>query len=390
MQGSTSTKSRPRRRRANLVPARGNPLLFSLIACLALAAAVAPSSAAGLERVIVAPDGKSFTLAESGAAFRVWGVNYDHDSEGENGRLLEDYWETEWENVQRDFREMKALGANVVRVHLQFAKFMRDRATPDEASLATLHRLLELAEQTGLYLDLTGLGCYRKTDTPAWYDAMDEESRWSSQARFWSAIAETSRHSPAVFCYDLMNEPIIGGNPDDGWLAGELGGKWYVQRITRTPGDRPSTEIARAWIEKLTTAIRAQDRSHLITVGAIPWALTWPGAKPVFYAPGVGDSLDFVSIHLYPKKTEVDQALTALGVYELGKPLLIEETFPLSCSIEEMGAFLQRSRDLTAGYVSFYWGKTIAEYTSDPPAKTSSSLMRKWLTYFREHAAGMK
>jgi hypothetical protein len=30
----------------------------------------------------------------------VWGVNYDHDSKGENGRLLEDYWSDEWETVR--------------------------------------------------------------------------------------------------------------------------------------------------------------------------------------------------------------------------------------------------------------------------------------------------
>ena len=60
--------------------------------------------AAGLEGVRVSPDGKSFMLAESGAPFRVWGVNYDHDSHGEYGRLLEDYWDAEWETVRSDFQ----------------------------------------------------------------------------------------------------------------------------------------------------------------------------------------------------------------------------------------------------------------------------------------------
>lgn len=42
----------------------------------------------------------------------------------------------------------------------------------DEKSLAQLRKLLALAEETRLYLDLTGLGCYHKADTPPWYDAM--------------------------------------------------------------------------------------------------------------------------------------------------------------------------------------------------------------------------
>ena len=100
--------------------------------------------ATGLEPVRVSPDGKSFVLAESGAAFRVWGLNYDHDSHGESGRLLEDYWDAEWETVRGDFQEMRDLGANVVRVHLQLGKFMSAADTPNGKSLAQLRRLLEL------------------------------------------------------------------------------------------------------------------------------------------------------------------------------------------------------------------------------------------------------
>src|SRR5262249_16029433 len=69
----------------------------------------------GLEKVRVAKDGKSFVLAPSGKAFVPWGFNYDHDTQG---RLLEDYWEGEWDAVERHFAQMKKLGANAVRIHL--------------------------------------------------------------------------------------------------------------------------------------------------------------------------------------------------------------------------------------------------------------------------------
>src|SRR3954452_3343401 len=78
---------------------------------------------------------------------------------------------------------MKGLGANVVRVHLQFGKFMDGPAEPNPRSLERLAKLVALAEETGLYLDLTGLGSYRKADVPAWYDALDEPARWAVQAR---------------------------------------------------------------------------------------------------------------------------------------------------------------------------------------------------------------
>ena len=66
--------------------------------------------------VEVSPDHRGFILKPSGTKFIPWGFNYDRDSAG---HLLEDYWISEWPRVVGDFQEMKRLGANVVRVHLQ-------------------------------------------------------------------------------------------------------------------------------------------------------------------------------------------------------------------------------------------------------------------------------
>ncbi len=345
--------------------------------------------AGALEPIRLSEDGQSFVLAESDRPFRIWGVNYDHDSRGE-GRLLEDYWIDEWDTVVGDFREMKALGANLVRIHLQFGKFMTAPERPDEKSLTQLRRLLVLAEETGLYLDITGLGCYNQSDTPPWYDTMDETGRWAAQACFWSAIARTCRDSSAVFCYDLMNEPAIDGKTDQGWLAGELGGKHFVQRLTLTPGKRTPIQIAKAWTDQLTTAIHAEDPTHLITVGVIPWAQIWPDAKPIFYSPEVSPAFDFVSVHVYPKSGELDRALHALSVYDIGKALLIEETFPLACTTEEMEDFLKRARERAEGFVSFYWGRTIVEYAAAPEKKSEAALNGAWLQFFKRNSESMK
>ena len=96
----------------------------------------------------------------------VWGVNYDHDRQG---RLLEDYWHDEWPSVVKDFAEIKQLGVNTVRVHLQLGKFMSTVDDPSNANLSRLADLVKLAERTGLYLNITGLGCYHKNDVPPWY-----------------------------------------------------------------------------------------------------------------------------------------------------------------------------------------------------------------------------
>jgi hypothetical protein len=327
----------------------------------------------------ISKDNRRFVVCDSGAALRPWGFNYDHDR---SDRLLEDYWTTEWDAVAGDFIEMKALGANTVRIHLQLGKFMKSPGELNQDSLQQLSRLLTLAEKTGLYLDVTGLGCYKKEDVPKWYNDLPEAQRWDVQARFWDAVAKTCTQSPAVFCYDLMNEPIVTEDKKNrDWTPGAFGNRYFVQRLTLDFAGRSPEQIAKAWVDKMVTAVRKHDKKHLITVGAIPWALTWPNAKPLFYSKAVSKNLDFVSLHFYPKSGEVDKAVTALSVYNIGKPIVIEEMFPLSCSISDLDQFIDRSQPLACGWIGFYWGKTIDEYRHEK-GSIADAITLGWLEYF--------
>jgi hypothetical protein len=378
-------------------PAAARSMGFSLL-LLALAVALTGCRAAAedppppaeappapaLEEVRLSADRSHFVLAKSGARFAPWGFNYDHDRDG---RLLEDYWETEWATVVEDFREMKALGANAVRIHLQTGKFMKAPDRPDEAALSRLRNLVGVALECGLRLDLTGLGCYHKKDVPAWYDALDEARRWEVQAAFWEAVAGTCAGHPAVFCYDLMNEPILPGDKKEtDWLAGAFAGKHFVQRIARDLAGRPREQVARAWVDRLVAAIRKRDARTPITVGEIPWVFVFGGGKPFFASKEVGERLDFASVHFYPKKGAVEKALNALAAYDLGKPLIVEEMFPLECTLDELKAFVARSGERADGWFGFYWGKTIEEYAREKDIP--SAVMKLWLEYFRERAQG--
>jgi hypothetical protein len=289
-------------------------LLTSLLLALALPAA--------MPRVELAKDGQSFVLAPSGQSFVPWGLNYGH-----HGKLIEDIWETDWPAIEKDWRDMKAMGANVVRVHLQYAKFMDAPDRPTSKAFDRLAKLLELSESTGLYLDLTGLACYRTADVPRWYDAMDESARWATQAKFWEAVASRCKSSPAVFCYDLMNEPLAPGadprKPGQYYSGKPFGGYDFLQWISLDARGRPRAEVARRWIDALTEAIHKHDTSHLITVGLLPWDPKWghlSGFDPATVAPG----LDFMSVHIYPESKKVDEALKGMARFSVGKPLVIE------------------------------------------------------------------
>ena len=50
-----------------------------------------------------------------------------------------------------------------------------------------------------------------------------------------------------------------------------------------------------------------------------------------------------------------------LKSYDVGKPIIIEETFPLNCGLKDYRDFLERSREMASGWFTFYWGKTLDE-----------------------------
>ncbi len=340
-----------------------------------------------MERTVIGKDARSFALESSGKVFSPRGFNYDRDYKM---RLLEDYWENEWTTVEQDFAEMKQLGANVVRIHLQFGRFMRGPNEPNPKALDRLGKLVELAERTGLYLDLTGLACYRKSEVPAWYDALGEKARWRAQAAFWEAVSARCAGSPAIFCYDLMNEPVVPADRMErgSWLTGELGGFCYVQYISLDQPDRSRPDIAREWIRTMTQAIRKRDKKTLITVGLVDWSLDRPGRITSGFDPKtVAPELDFLCVHLYPESNKLADNLATLKAFCVGKPVVIEETFPMHCTVPELAHFLQQSQDHAAGWIGFYWGKTLTEYRKSDTIP--DKLMAEWLKWFVKETGGL-
>lgn len=360
------------------------PLLFVLLGHVGSAPQISgPKSAPKpdpkfeMDLIRVSSDKKGFETA--GKAWRPWGFNYDHDHEG---RLIEDYWDKEWDKVEGDFEEMRDMGVNVVRIHLQVGKFLDGPEAPNQKTLTKLRQLCDLGRKTGLRLNLTGLGCYHKRDVPVWYDQLDEKGRWAAQATFWKSIAREIRDEPVVFCLDLMNEPVVPGGkrkPAD-WLGPPFGDKHFVQVITLDQASRPRPEIAKAWIDYLVREIRTIDKKHLITVGLVDWSLDRPGLTSGFIPEKTCQSLDFLSVHLYPKRGKLAEAHQTLKGFQVGKPLVLEETFALECPARELGEFLKAADGDLAGVTSFYWGKPLSELKKSK--SFGDAFLRDWLEVF--------
>lgn len=327
--------------------------------------------AAGMDTVRIATDGDGFILHPSGDRFVPWGHNYA--SVDIMLRLVDSP-----ERVEREFAEMKAAGTTVARIHPEMPHILVGPDQADPQALEQLKKLLEIAEDSGIRLMITGLACYKITERMAWYDAMTEQDRWKTQTFFWDTIARTCTDSPAVFAYDLVNEPAASGNRADGWYLGRMGEVEFCQRLSLDPGKRTGDEIFQEWTKRMVAAIRKHDSQHLITMGMLPF----PGAYKA-----AAEQLDFVSPHLYPKTDKVDDEIMLLKQFGWGKPIVIGETFPLSCSVDDERDFLLKSRPLAHGWIGHWPDESpakLAELKETGQATIHNAIWLSWVTLFEE------
>ena len=329
---------------------------------------------------IVGVDQDRYFIDEKGNRFFPWGLNYTNTPAT---GMIDDQLQsdTAWHIIEEDFAEMKGLTANAVRIHLQYNRFMLDPWTPDPRAFDALDRLVDIAEKNRLYLIITGLGAYRKADSPLWYDSLSVKERWNTQALFWRTVAGRVGNRAAVFAYDLMNEPVVSVCkevvPCD-WLVGEpFGGYYYVQNISLEPG-QPSDKIMAAWIHKLTQAIRSEDSRTLITVGTLP-------ARPlVFYA----DHLDFVSPHIYPYPENMQTLIDYVLSGAKNRPLVVGEFFNLLCSPEKLGELLSAIEGNYHGLFGHYRGQTPDELAAEDDVH--AMIWRDFLLFFTANNPNMQ
>ena len=96
----------------------------------------------------------------------------------------------------------------------------------------------------------------------------------------------------------------------------------------------------------------------------------------------IAGNLNLICVHLYPKTGQLKEDLKLLQGFRVGKPVVIEETFPLGCTAPELRQFLEGSRKYAAGWFGFYWGQTPAELSQS--TSIGDSLTAAWLKLFQE------
>jgi len=87
-------------------------------------------------------------------------------------------------------------------------------------------------------------------------------------------------------------------------------------------------------------------------------------------------------VHVYPESGRVDKAVRTVQRFDVDKPVLVEETYPLHCSVDELEQFMTDPANAADGFLGFYWG--------DPPEELAGSedlrdaLQHDWLTLFEQ------
>ncbi len=282
-----------------------------------LSAPVAQLSVGKLPRIRVDVANKGFVDA-AGQLFTPCGVSYYRPGTGWAPQLWKQF---DAEATRQDFQRMKRMGMNVARIFVTFGSFYTQPDQLDASGLATFDRMLELADEAGIYLHPTGPEAWE--GMPPWshtlggvFDNFASEACLKALEDFWKMFAGRYRGRTTIWAYDLRNEPTTA------WDTPQSRIKWDAWRTARQQPvvpvpdkkEAPSAiladyqrfreSLAEAWVARQATAIRAADPQALVTVGLIQWSVP---AQPItldqytgFRPEIIARHLDFLSLHFYP------------------------------------------------------------------------------------------
>ncbi len=363
-------------------------------------------------RIIVEGDHFAVTDGATTIRFVPWGFNYDRTVIDGRDVLIEDVLRERPGKIAEDFTAMQRLSGNTVRVLLPIADILKGPDEVDAEGLRRWETVFDAARSARLHVILTGLANIRPASSPAWLREADDETIGRAEMIFWRAVAKHFRSEPAIFAYDLQNEPAVHSSDSDALVEGCFnmsGGQrfCYVHRHYRQVrkrwteyihdkffkdeaalrshwpdyprGGESWSSIAPAadakdpryreyvafhwqllseWARRLVGVIRSEDSRHLVTVGAL---------DPIVMA----DAVDFYCLHLYPGPAASGEDFAAanargwrkrLSALPADKPVIIEEFYPMwpfaKPDLERMlDALLEGTCPRAAGWISFYWGR---------------------------------
>ena len=242
-------------------------------------------------------------------------------------------------------------------------------------ALEKFDRYLSIARETGIRLIPTGPDHWEGVPDYDQPDMFCGPEVFQALDYFWSQMAARYRDEPAIFAWDLRNEPMVkwdGPFMRQGWQTylkerygsdqavsdawdGAFSSEESLEKGTvNIPEDRPSPndprvydyqlyreQVARKWTERQVRAIRQAGDRHMVTIGYIQWSFPGylgsgsPSGYGAFRPSVLADLLDFDCAHFYPMfGGPANEALTQANLHYLldwlrfcdtSRPILLEE-----------------------------------------------------------------
>lgn len=323
-----------------------------------------------MQLVIVAPGNQGFVERDSGRPYIPFGTNYYDPHTGWAPKIWRQF---DSGKVQEHFRIMRELGVNCARVFLAAAGFQPSVETVDEQCLKKLDALVEIARKSGIRLMLTGPDHWEGWPSYWKPDRFAGETSLQALERFWDVVGRRYRDEPAIFAWDLLNEPHLPWFVEqwhplwNSWLKETYGSRESLKaawgsEITdaeqwgqvAAAEDKPDINsprlrdwqrfrehLADRWVRRQVEALRKADPTHLITVGYIQWSYPLvrhgsPSRYAAFNPHRQATLLDFVTIHFYPTLGDpfgsqnnwsgnLDYLRAVLAYCHTGKPVVLGE-----------------------------------------------------------------
>ena len=180
--------------------------------------------------------------------------------------------------IADDFKRIKAIGLNTVRLFVPFEAFGTFETEPTKVD--QLKQTLDLAEKNDLKTIITLFDFYGD------YSLRD----WTRTHRHAEKIVMALKDHKAVLAWDIKNEPD---------LDFETRGKTQVM----------------AWLQQMLVEVKRCDRKHPVTIG-------WSSAEA---AKNLTEEIDFVSFHFYKEPSQFKEAFSKLRAHVPDKPIVLQE-----------------------------------------------------------------
>ncbi len=394
-------------------------------------------------------DGHGFVESDSGYPYIVFGTNYYDPHTGWAPKIWRRF---DAENVRRHFQVMSTLGVNCARIFLTAGSFQPNAETIDEQSLRKLDTLIKIASETGIRLLLTGPDHWEGLPSYWKPDRFAGEAALQALEHFWEVVGRRYRGEPAIFAWDLLNEPHLPWFVEhwrphwNNWLQKKYG-SWESLKVSwddeltegerwgkvAVPENKPDSgnprlhdwqlfreHLADEWVRRQVEALRRADPTHLITVGYIQWSYPLirmgnPSRYSAFNPHRQARWFDFVTIHFYPTlgnpfgskekwASNLNYLQAVLAYCHISKPVILGEygwygggspqNHPYLSEDEQsqwLCAEVEASRSLADGWLSWPF--------ADSPDSTDISLfaglvkadmtMKVWGHKFRKFAANL-